>query len=77
MKAVLGALAVTAVAFVVIFGLDKVAEAWPKDGDWCLPGGFIWLRYLAWGYGLCSFGFQDGDHRYRYHKGKIDFSGWW
>ena len=30
MKAVLGALAVTAVAFVVIFGLDKVAEAWPK-----------------------------------------------
>ena len=29
MKAVLSAVAVTAVAFGVIFGLDKVAEAWP------------------------------------------------
>ena len=29
MKAVLSALTVTAMAFVLIFGLDKVAEAWP------------------------------------------------
>ena len=29
MKAVLSALTVTALAFVLIFGLDKVAEAWP------------------------------------------------
>jgi hypothetical protein len=42
MKAVLSALAVTAVAFVVIFGLDKVAEPWRHTiGPWLVMAGLV------------------------------------
>ena len=41
MKAVLSALSVTAVAFVVIFGLDKVAEPWRAGKPWLVMAGLV------------------------------------
>jgi len=59
MKAVLSALSVTAVAFVVIFGLDKVAEPWrPRRAGkpWLVMAGLVMgvpvVCQFLWGFWL-------------------------